>query len=144
MPHDHPAQGHNHATADHLHSHLDTPDRRDDLQALADAFLEGFRTAADKAAYLDLARIPREIPDLQGGAPLKLVDVQMTTSWQVGTASPAFGTAELSYLPYPGAMIRERTDMGFVYVSLTRRETMDLLVLLADRPQRPDGSPAGG
>jgi hypothetical protein len=127
--HDHPAghgHGHNHAHGDHLHSHMHDTDPGGDLQVLADAFIQGFVAAPDKAAYLALAGIPREIPDPQGGAPLKLVDVTLKTDWQVGTASPSFGSAELSYLPYPGAMVRERANMEFVYVSMTTRRGVDL------------------
>jgi hypothetical protein len=40
MPHDHPhPQGHNHA-ADHLHSHMDEPDRAEALRALAAEFID--------------------------------------------------------------------------------------------------------
>ena len=58
--------------------------------------------------------VPFERPG-QGGEPaLKLVDVQLTTEWQVGTASPSFGSRELSYLPFPGEMVRERINMSLV------------------------------
>ena len=138
MPHDHAhPHDHNHAGPDHLHSHMDAADPAADLQVLADAFIEGFRTARDKAAYLDLAGIPREIACREGGAALKLVDVEATTRWQVGTASPAFGARELSYLPFPGGMIRERADLCFVYVSLDRKEVVDLREFLAARGQSP-------
>ncbi len=131
MPHDH-GHGHN-APADHLHSHVGEPDRAADLQALAEQFIEGFRQAADKQAYLKIAGIPTERDDPGGGPGLKLVDVRIATEWQVGTASPAFGSRELSYLPFPGSMISERTNMAFVYVSLTRRLELDLREVLADR-----------
>ncbi len=78
--------------------------------------------------------MPRELPG-DGDAPsLKLVDVTLTTEWQVGTASPSFGSRELSYLPYPGPMVTERTNMGFVYVSLAEKRVVDLRSFLADRP----------
>ena len=134
MPHDHlHPHDHNHAHPDHLHSHMHEDDPAGDLQVLAAEFIDGFQSARDKAAYLELAGIPREIPDGAGGPPLKLVDVTLTTDWQVGTASPSFGSHELSYLPYPGDMIRERSNMGFVYVSLKARETVDLRAHLARR-----------
>lgn len=126
-PHDH---NHSHA-ADHLHSHMHEHDEAEDIQVLATQFIDGFKAAADKSVYLQLAGVPREVKDDAGGAPLKLVDVQLTTEWQVGTASPSFGSAELSYLPYPGPMVTERTNMGFVYVSLKRKEVMDLRTFLA-------------
>ena len=139
MPHDHPhnhahphahPHDHNHANPDHLHSHMDAQDAAADLQVLTDQFIDGFRTAADKQAYLRLAGVPLEIDDAGGGPRLKLVDVSLTTEWQVGTASPSFGSAELSYLPFPGPMIRERTNMGFVYVSLNTKHAVDLRTFL--------------
>ncbi|MEM6636460.1 MAG: hypothetical protein AAF667_11270 [Pseudomonadota bacterium] len=134
MPHDAPpAPGHNHTAVDHLHSHPHQDESAGDIQVLASEFIEGFMGAKDKSAYLELAGIPREIADTQGGPPLKLVDVALTTEWQVGTASPSFGSSELSYLPFPGSMVRERANMGFVYVSLGRKVVVDLRTQLADR-----------
>lgn len=146
MPHDHPhdhqpppaprgghGHGHNHSHPDHLHSHMPPEDKSSDLQILSTEFIEGFRAATDKAVYLKLAGVPLEIADTEGGPPLKLVDVALTTEWQVGTASPSFGSRELTYLPFPGAMVTERSNMGFVYVSLDRKEVVDLRRFLADR-----------
>ncbi|MEM9709323.1 MAG: hypothetical protein AAF871_11070 [Pseudomonadota bacterium] len=136
MPHDHShahGPGHNHAAADHLHSHVHEEDPAGDLQILATEFIEGFTTARDKAAYLRLADVPLEIADADGGAPLKLVDVTLATEWQVGTASPSFGSPELSYLPFPGSMIEERSNFSFIYVSATRKEAVDLRTFLRDR-----------
>ena len=137
MPHDHAhahAHPHDHNSADahHLRSHPHAEGAAEDLQALTSQFIDGFTAAADKTAYLRLARIPFERADAQGGAPLKLVDVKLTTEWQVATASPSFGSRELTHLPFPGAMVRERANMGFVYVSLSRREVVDLRALLAE------------
>lgn len=129
MPHD---IGHN-APADHLQSHLPEADRAEDLQALTAQFIDGFVQAADKAAYLRLAGVPLERPGPGGGPSMKLVDVRLVTEWQVGTAAPAFGSRDLSYLPFPGPMIRERTNLAFVYVSLTAREETDLRTFLAAR-----------
>ncbi|MEO0401133.1 MAG: hypothetical protein AAF214_02035 [Pseudomonadota bacterium] len=137
MPHDivNGHIGHNHA-ADHLHSHLKPEDEAADLQVLCAQFIEGFREAKDKAAYLNIAHVPLEIPCSSGGPGLKLVDVALTTEWQVGTASPSFGSRELSYLAFPGDMIIERTNMAFVYVSSQRREDRDLRGFLAERHQK--------
>lgn len=134
MPHDHhdhhdhghARAGHNHA-ADHLHSHMDPADEAADLQALADQFIAGFIAATDKTSFLRIAGVPFE----KGG--LKLVDVRLTTEWQVGTASPAFGCRDLSYLPFPGEMVTERTNMALVYVSMDRREEQDIRDLLSAR-----------
>ena len=134
MPHDiiNGTIGHNHSH-DHLHSHLKPEDEAADLQVLCQEFIDSFRAARDKAAYLKIAGVPLEKPDPEGGPTLKLVDVSIETNWQVGTASPSFGSRELSYLPFPGEMISERTNMGFVYVSSQKKAVTDLRDFL--RPQ---------
>lgn len=130
--HDHPHRhGHNRAGADHLHSHLHPEDRAAELQVLTTQFIEGFVQAPDKSAYLRLAGVPLERPGADGSTWLKLVDVELKTEWQVGTASPSFGTRELSYLPFPGEMIRERTNMNLVYVSMDEKELLDIRDFLA-------------
>ena len=136
MPHDHShgGEGHNHGGAWHLHSHMDDVDKAADLQVLTSQFIDGFREARDKAAYLHIAGVPLEIPDEGGGPTLKLIDVKASTEWQVGTASPSFGNRELSYLPLPGEMISERTNLGFVYVSLDAKRVVDLRDFLKNRP----------
>lgn len=128
-PHDH---NHPHG-AEHLHSHLMPEDRAADLQVLATQFIDGFVQAADKAAYLKLAGVPLERPGKSGPSALKLVDVELTTEWQVGTASPSFGSRELSYLPFPGEMIRERTNMALVYVSMDEKDKLDIRTFLASK-----------
>lgn len=134
MPHDlRNGPGHNGAGIAPLHSHSDPPDPTEELQALTAQFIDGFVAARDKAAYLRLAGVPLERPGVAGPAELKLVDVRLTTEWQVGTASPAFGSRQLSYLPYPGTMIRGRTNMALVYVSLDERLDHDVRDFLAAR-----------
>ncbi|GGE34731.1 hypothetical protein GCM10011360_23250 [Primorskyibacter flagellatus] len=139
MPHDHHHDHHDHhhphdhnhpQDADHLHSHLHHHDDAADLQVLATQFIDGFVKAADKAAYLRLAGVPLERPGTGGATALKLVDVELTTEWQVGTASPSFGSRELSYLPYPGEMVRERTNMALVYVSMDEKDRLDIRTFL--------------
>lgn len=129
MPHDivngHVGHNHHH-DGDHLHSHMHPQDEAADIQVLTAQFIDGFVAAKDKMAYLKIAGVPQEIDDPAGGPGLKLVDVQLTTEWQVGTASPSFGSAELSYLPYPGEMVTERTNLHFVYVSLKTKTAVDL------------------
>ena len=131
MPHDHPYH-HNHAHGDHLHSHMHDADEAAELQVLAAQFIDGFREAKDKTSYLRLAGVPLELEDGDGPS-LKLVDVKLTTEWQIGTASPSFGSRELSYLPFPGEMVTERTNMGFVYVSIDQKKIMDLRDFLKTR-----------
>ena len=133
MPHDHLQPGHNHAHGDHLHSHLHEADDAADLRVLATQFIDGFVQAKDKTSYLQLAGVPFERPGKGGDSALKLVDVELVTEWQVGTASPSFGTRELSYLPFPGEMVCERTNMALVYVSMDERSTLDLRDFLHQR-----------
>ena len=147
MPHDHPhAHSHDHPHAhahphphdhnaphEHLHSHMHETDRAAELQVLTDQFIDGYVQAKDKTAYLRLAGIPLEKPGTGDGPGVKLVDVRLVTEWQVGTASPSFGTRELSYLPYPGEMVTERTNMELVYVSLVEKVTEDVRRILAAR-----------
>lgn len=133
-PHDHShPPGHNHTEADHLHSHMHDHDAAADVQVLTNQFIDGFVSAKDKMAYLKIAGVPNEIADAAGGPSLKLVDVNLTTEWQVGTASPSFGSQELSYLPYPGEMVTERTNLSFVYVSLKSKNVVDLRGFIARR-----------
>ena len=134
MPHDivNGSIGHNHAD-DHLHSHLKPEDEAADLQLLTAQFIEGFLQASDKPSYLRIAGVPFEIPGEDGAAGLKLVDVELRTEWQVGTASPGFGTRELSYLPFPGEMVSERTNMSLVYVSVEKKDVMDIKEFLAKK-----------
>ncbi|WP_400085335.1 hypothetical protein [Yoonia sp. R78084] len=132
MPHDHAydhhhhGQGHNHAQGDHLHSHLHEEDEAADVQVLAAQFIDGFVQAKDKASYLKLSGVPFERASRSGTKSLKLIDVELKTEWQVGTASPSFGSRELSYLPFPGQMISERTNMSLVYVSIDEKSVLDI------------------
>ncbi|WP_246149744.1 hypothetical protein [Tritonibacter litoralis] len=148
MPHDHPhdhhhhhpdhhhhGAGHNHAHGDHLHSHMHAEDVAADLQVLATQFIEGFLQATDKASYLKLAGVPFERPSKDGAKALKLIDIELKTEWQVGTASPSFGSRELSYLPFPGEMVTERTNMALIYVSMDEKQTRDIREFLLERKQ---------
>ena len=126
--------GHNHAH-DHLHSHLPPEDAAAELQVLATQFIDGFVQAADKTAYLKLAGVPFERPGAGGATALKLVDVSLTTEWQVGTASPSFGSRELSYLPFPGEMVKDRTNMALVYVSSDEKSLLDIRDFLSHKKE---------
>lgn len=134
MPHDvvNGHIGHNHSN-DHLHSHMQPEHEAADIQVLATQFIDGFVQAADKTAYLRLAGVPFERPGSAGAKALKLVDVSLTTEWQVGTASPSFGSRELSYLPFPGEMVSERTNMALVYVSMDEKSLLDIRDFLAHK-----------
>lgn len=143
MPHDivNGHIGHNHGPdGKHLHSHMPDADKAEELLVLTTQFIDGFIDAKDKMSYLRLSGVPLEIDAPEGGPKMKLVDVQLTTEWQVGTASPSFGSQELSYLPYPGDMVTERTNLGFVYVSLRAKHVTDLRRFLQDHPAASDVS----
>lgn len=141
--HDHahhhgPSAGHNLGGAEHLHSHLHGASDKDvaaDLKDLTMSFLDGFRAAKDKTSFLRISGVPFS-RDGEDGLTLHLVDARIETKWQIGTASPGFGTKELVYMPFPGAMIDERETMTFTYVSLTTRADVDLLEILKDRAEQ--------
>jgi hypothetical protein len=133
--HAHHGHGHNHAHGDHLHSHMHHEDEAADLQVLATQFIEGFLQASDKTSYLKLAGVPFERPSKDGHKALKLIDVELKTDWQVGTASPSFGSRELSYLPFPGEMVQERTNMSLIYVSMDEKSVLDIRDFLYQRKQ---------
>lgn len=135
--HDHhhgPGHNHRHA-ADHLHSHLngsEQRERQEELQMLAANFIDGFRAAEDKTSYLRIAGIDFQRPGADG-LTMNLVDASIASNWQIGTASPAFASRELVYMPFPGNMVSHRENMTFTYVSLTNRLDIDLISLLQDR-----------
>jgi hypothetical protein len=117
----------------HLHSHMPAEDAAAELQVLATQFIDGFVQAADKTSYLRLAGVPFERPGSGGATALKLVDVELKTEWQVATASPSFGSRDLSYLPFPGEMVTERTNMSLVYVSMDEKSALDVRQFLKER-----------
>lgn len=131
----HHHHGHNGAPDDHLHSHIhgaSDHDRAEELKLLTASLVDSFRKAEDKTSFLRLAGIPFHEQG-SDGCKLHLVDVQITTSWQIGTASPAFASKELAYLPFPGELARERETMMFTYVSMSERRDVDLIDIIAAR-----------
>ena len=135
--HSHPHhRGHNHGPdGEHMHSHIHAdPEKEllDRLTALAASFIEGFRKADDKPAFLELAGVARSRIGTDG-LKMHLVDASIQSKWQLGTASPAFGSRELVYLPYPSAMVQDRETLTLTYVSLTERADIDLMTLLSER-----------
>lgn len=130
--HSHAHHGHN-GGGEHFHSHMHEDGEEQEVAALAAEFVSSFRDAEDKAAFLSLAGIPREMASQTGGPTLKLVDARETTEWQVGTASPAFGTRELSYLPYSGDLIKERSRFDLTYVSILERRDIRIEEIIAER-----------
>ena len=133
--HYHHGPGHNHDGVGHLHSHVhqhSARDRDEELKVLMEGFIDGFRAAADKTSYLRIAGVPFQRPG-SDGLTLRLVDAHIDSNWQIATASPAFGSRELVYMPYPGGMVRGRETMSFVYVSLTERADISLTEILMER-----------
>lgn len=133
--HDH-GPGHNHSHGhDHLHSHVhgtSNHEKTEELQVLATSFVDGFRSAEDKISYLRLSGIPFQKPG-NDGLTLNLVDAAIASNWQIGTASPAFASRELVYMPFPGNMVSQRETMTFTYVSLSERADVDLVDILRER-----------
>ena len=133
--HDHPrGVGHNHGN-DHLHSHAhgdSLRERGEELQVLSANFIGGFRSAEDKTSFLRLSGVPFQRPGPDGMV-LNLVDASIVSNWQIGTASPAFASRDLVYMPFPGSMVWQRETMTFTYVSLTHRDDIDLVDMLRRR-----------
>jgi hypothetical protein len=97
--------------------------------AVEDAFVAGFREAPDKAGFLALARIPLELPGGEGPS-LKLLEVVLEDSFEVGRASPGFASRELVYHPLPGKLVTSRTRLAFRYVSSERLRELSLAEVL--------------
>ena len=101
------------------------------LRLMEAAFIDGFRRAPDKLAFLLLARVPLEI-DSEGAEGLKLVEVKFEESYEVGSAHPGFGSRDLVYQPLPGTMIQSETRLSFVYVSMSGRSERRFADLAAE------------
>lgn len=135
--HGHP-HNHNHSHGDHLHSHVhgtSAAERADELQTLSTSFIDGFRAAEDKTSYLRLAQVPFHRTG-SDNLVQHLVDAKIVSNWQIGTASPAFASRELVYMPFPGSMVGARETMTFTYVSLTERSDIDLVDILSYRLEK--------
>ena len=101
----------------------------EDIAAAERAFIQGFRSVADKLGFLRLARIPLELP--HGGGPgLKLMEVAIEEVTEVGRASPGFSSRELVYHPLPQGLAETRTALAFHYVSLHTRRVLRFAELL--------------
>jgi hypothetical protein len=72
---------------------------------------------------------------------MNLVDAAIVSNWQIATASPAIASRELVYMPFPGSMVTGRESMTFTFVSLTRREDVDLLAILSERVEHQTQAP---
>lgn len=103
--------------------------------ALESAFIEAFRAATDKLSFLRLARIPLELERAQKPG-LKLMQVVIEESVEVGRASPGFASRELVYHPLPSPLATTAARLYFRYVSAEDVRELDLAALLrlGDKP----------
>ncbi len=101
--------------------------------SLESAFIDGFREARDKPAFLRLARIPLEL-EAPGRAGLKLMQVVIEDAYEVGRASPGFGTRELVYHPVPVSRVSGIAQLRFRYVSADELRELTLAEVMTDHP----------
>jgi len=131
VPHRHGGQAH----ADPCHAeseHGAEGERADAEAALARAFVEGFRAALDKQAFLALAGIPERIE--RDGERLHLVEVRIEDRFTVGQVSRGFASAELVHQPLPAAMVEAAAVLEFAYVGPRRRLSLPLAAIRAAAP----------
>lgn len=100
------------------------------LALMERAFIDGFRKAPDKQAFLLLSRVALEL-DRDGAAGLKLVEVRIDETYGVGTVHPGFGSRELVHQALPGEMITRHERLSFVYVAMGERRTLEFREVLA-------------
>lgn len=112
--HDHT---HDHGEGKAHHHHASVAANAEEMKAVEAAFIAGFRDAPDKQAFLRLSGIPLSL-ERPGQTALKLIEVELTDKFQVGSASPGFATRELSYQPLPAALVSQTTALTFIYVSV--------------------------
>ncbi|HXP76241.1 MAG TPA: hypothetical protein VN823_19025 [Stellaceae bacterium] len=94
------------------------------------AFIEGFRAASDKQAFLTLARIPLELA-ASDGLGLKLVQVLLEDTVEVGRASRGFASKELVYQPLPARLVTTETRLRFRYISAEAVRELSLAEVMA-------------
>ncbi len=103
---------------------------RNELKILEEAFIEGFRHASDKLAFLRLGTVPLERAD--GG---KLVEVAFEECFEVGAVSPSFAMRGLVYHPLPNRLTKTRATLRFIYQSFDGRRNYGLAEILTERAQ---------
>jgi hypothetical protein len=106
--------------------------RKEEQAALESAFADGFRQARDKQGFLRLAQIPLELEGA-GQAGLKLMQVVIEEAFDVGRASPGFGSRELVYHPLPGNLVTTQSQLRFRYVSADELRELTLSEVLGNR-----------
>ena len=97
--------------------------------AVENAFIAGFRAASDKLGFLRLARIPLEL-ERAGKPGLKLMQVVIAESYEVGRASPGFASRELVYHPLPARLVTAAARLSFRYVSAEDVRELELAELM--------------
>jgi hypothetical protein len=106
--------------------------RKEDYAGLESAFADGFRQARDKQGFLRLAQIPLELEGA-GQAGLKLMQVVIEEAFDVGRASPGFGSRELVYHPLPANLVTTQSQLRFRYVSADELRELTLAEVLSSR-----------
>ena len=100
------------------------------IHAAETAFIEGFRAASDKQAFLALVLIPLELAAADGPG-LKLVQVLLEDTVEVGRASRGFATRELVYQPLPARLVTSETRLRFRYISAEAVRELTLAEVMA-------------
>jgi hypothetical protein len=94
----------------HVHRH---EEQAEGQHLLEQAFIAGFRTAADPASFLQLAAVPQELA--QGSDVLHLLEVKIVERTVVGAVTPGFGTRQLVYHAYPTALTSTTAAVVLVF-----------------------------
>ena len=98
----------------YVHSHIHGQGEQEEgARLLEQAFIAGFRTAADPASFLRLAGVPRELE--RNDDVLRLLEVRIVERTVVGAVTPGFGTRQLVYHPFPSALTTGDASVAFVY-----------------------------
>ncbi|HYN38199.1 MAG TPA: hypothetical protein VES39_03000 [Rhodospirillales bacterium] len=113
----------------------------DAAAAITRAFIDGFRAALDKQAFLALTGIPPTIE--REGERLHLVEVRIEDRFTVGQVSRGFASADLVHQPLPAAMVAATAVIDLAYVGPCRRLTLPLAAVRT-APSAPSGRAGPG
>lgn len=97
---------------------------------LEHAFIDGFRAAQDKQAFLHLSGIPYEL-DADGAPSLKLIEIRVEETFEVGSVTRGFASPELVHHALPAEMIGRHTRLSFAYVSTHERRELRFAEIVA-------------
>ena len=123
----------------HIHPH---EEQEESARLLEQAFIAGFRTAADPASFLRLVRVPQELA--RGDDVLRLLEVKIVERTVVGAVTPGFGTRQLVYHPFPSALTTTTSAAVFVYCGEAGiRELVWADVMAGPAPTRERNESAG-